>query len=151
MDKLETASNLAGLAGVNVFGLVSMITQAALTARQNGDACRELADRVREVEGLLRMLETKTLPLLRQHEATRRSMEQFDNLLRNAYLLVRSCGEVRPARDCFSQLLTAKQTAEKLSTMQRGIDRFIQQFSMLVYAATEESRPVVQVRTAQQA
>ncbi|CAN6176983.1 unnamed protein product [Urochloa humidicola] len=68
-----------------------MITQAALKARRNRAACLQLAEHVRVVEGLPRRLQM--LPQMRRHPETRRPLEQLDDALRRAYLLVRSCGQ----------------------------------------------------------
>ncbi|TVU08641.1 hypothetical protein EJB05_42052, partial [Eragrostis curvula] len=133
-DEGGRAGNLLQLLGVDAFGLASMITQAALTARRNRDACLQLAEHVRVVEGLLRRLQM--LPRLRRHPETRRPLEQLDDALRRAYLLVRSCGEEQTARSYIYQLFTGAQTAAKLRAAKEEIDRYIRLIPMINLVAT---------------
>ncbi|XP_062229665.1 uncharacterized protein LOC133927286 [Phragmites australis] len=133
-DDVGRAGNLLQLLGVDAFGLASMITQAALTARRNRDACLQLAEHVRVVEGLLRRLQM--LPRLRQHPETRRPLEQLDDALRRAYLLVRSCSQEQAARSYLYQLLTGAQTAAKLRAAEEEIDRYIRLMPMIGLVAT---------------
>lgn len=142
-DDVGRASNLLQLLGVDAFGLASMITQAALTARRNRDACVQLAEHVRVVEGLLRRLHQR-LPRLRRHPETRRPLEQLDDALRRAYLLVRSCGQDLAARGYLYQLLTGAQTAAKLRAAQEEIDRYILLVPVIGLVATGRR---VQVRS----
>ncbi len=84
-DKLGQAASVMQVTGVDAFGLVSMIVQAAHTARRNRDLCRQLAQHVQIVGGLLRKLQ---IPELRRHPETRRPLEQLDDALLRAYKLV---------------------------------------------------------------
>ncbi|CAD6335545.1 unnamed protein product [Miscanthus lutarioriparius] len=133
-DDVGNASSILQLLGVDAFGLASMITQAALTARRNRDACLQLAEHVRVVEGLLRRLQT--LPRLRRHPETRRPLEQLDDALRRAYLLVRSCGQELELRSYLYQLLTGAHTAARLLAAEEEIDRYIRLIPMIGLVAT---------------
>ncbi|KAL6603216.1 hypothetical protein ACP70R_043577 [Stipagrostis hirtigluma subsp. patula] len=133
-DDVGRASNMLQLLGVDAFGLVSMITQAALTARRNRDACLQLAEHGRVVAGLLRRLQG--VPQLRRRPETRRPLEQLDDALRRAYLLVRSCGEDRAARSYLYQLLTGAHTAAKLRAAEEEIDRYIRLIPMIGLVST---------------
>ncbi|GJN39210.1 hypothetical protein PR202_gb28314 [Eleusine coracana subsp. coracana] len=132
---MGNASSLLQLLGVDAFGLASMITQAALTARRNRDACQQLAEHVRVVAGLLRRIH-QTLPRLRRHPETRRPLEQLDDALRRAYLLVRSCGHEQAARSYLYRLVTGASTAAKLRAAEEEIDRYIRLIPMISLVAT---------------
>lgn len=134
-DDVGNASSILQLLGVDAFGLASMITQAALTARRNRDACLQLAEHVRVVEGLLRRLHQR-LPRLRRHPETRRPLEQLDDALRRAYLLVRSCGQELELRSYLYQLLTGAHTAARLRAAEEEIDRYIRLIPMIGIVAT---------------
>jgi hypothetical protein len=118
-DDVGRVGNLLQLLGVDAFGLASMITQAALTAQRNRDACLQLSEHVGVVVGLLRRLQM--LPRLRQHPETRRPLEQLDDALRRAYLLVRSCSQEQAATSYLYQLFTGAHTAK--AARRRGGDR----------------------------
>ncbi|CAL5049898.1 unnamed protein product [Urochloa decumbens] len=133
-DEVGRAGNLLQLLGVDAFGLASMITQAALTARRNRAACLQLAEHVRIVEGLLRRLQM--LPQMRRHPETRRPLEQLDDALRRAYLLVRSCGQEMDLRGYLYQLLTGAHTAASLRAAEEEIDRYIRLIPMIGLVAT---------------
>ncbi|WVZ78776.1 hypothetical protein U9M48_026432 [Paspalum notatum var. saurae] len=133
-EDLGRAGNLLQLLGVDAFGLVSMITQAALTARRNRGACLQLAEHVRVVEGLLRRLQMLTH--LRRHPETRRPLEQLDDALRRAYLLVRSCGDELDLRSYLYQLLTGTHTNARMRAAEEEIDRYIRLIPMISLVAT---------------
>jgi len=133
-DDMGRASNLLQLLGVDAFGLVSMITQAALTARQNRDLCLQLAEHGRVVAGLLQKLQR--VPQLRRHPETRRPLEQLDDALRRAYLLVRTCGRELEFRSYIYQLLTGARTAARLRAAEEEIDRYIRLIPMIGLLAT---------------
>jgi hypothetical protein len=50
---LQNASSIAQLAGVDAFVLITAIVRAAQTARRNKKTCRELAEQVERIGGLL--------------------------------------------------------------------------------------------------
>ncbi|CAN6176984.1 unnamed protein product [Urochloa humidicola] len=139
LDDVGRASNLLQLLGVDAFGLVSMITQAALTARQNRDLCLQLAEHGRVVAGLLGML-LQRVPQLRRHPETRRPLDQLDDALRRAYLLVRSCGQELELRSYLYRLLTGAQTAAKLRAAEEEIDRYIRLIPMIGLVAANRDR-----------
>jgi hypothetical protein len=66
-DRVGQVASVMQVTGVDAFGLVSMIVQAAHTARRNRDLCQQLAQHVLIVADLLRKLD---IPALRQHLET---------------------------------------------------------------------------------
>jgi hypothetical protein len=133
-DDVGRVGNLLQLLGVDAFGLASMITQAALTAQRNRDACLQLSEHVGVVVGLLRRLQM--LPRLRRHPETRRPLEQLDDALRRSYLLVRSCSQEQAATSYLYQLFTGAHTAKKLRAAEEEIDRYIRLIPMISLVAT---------------
>ena len=76
--------------GVDAFGLVNMIVQAAHTARRNRDLCQQLAKKVEIVSGLLEELNVLDL---RRHRKTRRPLDELRSVLFRGYVLVWSCSQ----------------------------------------------------------
>lgn len=133
-DKLGQAASVMQVTGVDAFGLVSMIVQAAHTARRNRDLCRQLAQHVQIVGGLLRKLQ---IPELRRQPAeTRRPLEQLDDALLRAYKLVRSCSQCQKqnAGQLYG-IINGPAVACKLRAVQEEIDRYIQLIPMITLVA----------------
>ncbi|XP_052168593.1 cell number regulator 13-like isoform X5 [Oryza glaberrima] len=131
-DKLGQAASVMQVTGVDAFGLVSMIVQAAHTARRNRDLCRQLAQHVQIVGGLLRKLQ---IPELRRQPETRRPLEQLDDALFRAYKLVRSCSQQQESRSQLYQMLKGADVACKLRAALEEIDRYIQLIPMITLVA----------------
>uniref|UniRef100_A0A0E0B260 Protein kinase domain-containing protein n=1 Tax=Oryza glumipatula TaxID=40148 RepID=A0A0E0B260_9ORYZ len=136
-DKLGQAASVMQVTGVDAFGLVSMIVQAAHTARRNRDLCRQLAQHVQIVGGLLRKLQ---IPELRRQPETRRPLEQLDDALFRAYKLVRSCSQQQESRSQLYQMLKGADVACKLRAALEEIDRYIQLIPMITLVAAIAAR-----------
>ncbi|KAF0904561.1 hypothetical protein E2562_035456 [Oryza meyeriana var. granulata] len=135
---LGQASSVAQLVGVDALGLVSMVLQAALAARRHRDACRQLAQHVELVGGLLRELE---LAELMRQEATRRPLEQLRGALRRCYALVTACQE-----DCgyLHRLLLGARMADELRAAQHEIDMYIRLIPLIALVDSSSNRRVRQ-------
>ncbi|GJN14757.1 hypothetical protein PR202_gb01614 [Eleusine coracana subsp. coracana] len=114
--------------GVDAFGLVSMIVQAAHTARRNRDQCQLLAQHVLTVGGLLRRLE---IPELMRYAETRKPLEQLNDALFRAYKLVRYCSQQQENTSKLYQMFTGADVALKLRQAQEEIDRYINLIPMI--------------------
>ena len=79
---------MAQLAGVDAYGLISMIVEAAKTVKRNRETCQLLARRARMIGDLLQQLEGTQLM---HHMETRNPVEQLEETLRHAYVLITSC------------------------------------------------------------
>ncbi|CAO2184885.1 unnamed protein product [Urochloa humidicola] len=136
-DKLGQAASIMQVTGIDAFGLVSMIIQAAHTAHQNRDMCQQLAQHVQIVGDLLRKLD---IPELRRHPETRRPLEQLDAALFRAYKLVRSCSQYQENRSQLYQIFTGADVASKLRLAQEEIDRYINLIPMISLVAVLGAR-----------
>ena len=72
-------ANIAQLAGVDAYGLISMIVEAAKTVKRNWETCQLLARRARMIGDLLQQLERTQLM---QHMEARNPVEQLEETAR---------------------------------------------------------------------
>lgn len=120
-DMLGKAASVMQLTGVDAFGMVSMIIQAARTARRNRDLCQQLAKKVEIVSGLLEEL---NVPELRRHRKTRRPLDELRSALFRGYVLVWSCSQQQSASQ-FRQMFMAADMAAMLRQAKDEIDSYI--------------------------
>lgn len=125
--------------GVDAFGLVSMIVQAAHTARRNRDLCQQLAQHVRIVDDLLRKLD---IPELSRHPETRTPLKQLYEALLRAYKLVRSCGQQQENTNPLYRMFTGAEVASKLRLVQEEIDRYINLIPVITLVGAINARQV---------
>ena len=116
--ELGDVATVAQLVGADVVGLISRITQAAETARQNRRDCRQLARRV--------LIISRLLPLVEDPEAAR-PMAGLGDTLRDAHELVVSC----QGRSAAYQFVMAGRTAEKFREVQSKIDSYLILFPVI--------------------
>ena len=117
---LESAATVAQVVGLDVGGLISMIGQAARTARQNTKDCEHLARRV----GMLAEL----VPCLQDPEA-RRTLAGLDGTLLEAHHLVMSCQR----KGFTSQLFSASRMSERFRDVDRKIDTYLSIIPVISY------------------
>jgi hypothetical protein len=122
-------ANIAQLTGVDAYGLISMIVEAAKTVKRNQETCQLLARRVRMIGDLLQQLQSSQLM---QHVETRNPMEQLEETLRHAYLLIASCGDSSYLHSCF----TGGKQAELLREVQNEISFYLQLFPLVGFVDT---------------
>uniref|UniRef100_M8BE09 Uncharacterized protein n=1 Tax=Aegilops tauschii TaxID=37682 RepID=M8BE09_AEGTA len=109
---------MAQLAGVDAYGLITMIVEAARTVRRNRETCQLLARRVKMIGDLLQQLESTQLM---QHLDTRNPVEQLETV-RHTYMLIRSCQDGSYLYSCF---MGGKQ-ADQLHQVQNEITFYLQ-------------------------
>uniref|UniRef100_A0A0D9XV29 Protein kinase domain-containing protein n=1 Tax=Leersia perrieri TaxID=77586 RepID=A0A0D9XV29_9ORYZ len=107
---LGQAATVAQLVGVDVGGLISMIMQAAATARQNKKECEQLARRI--------LLISQLLSRLQEEEVMQWRHGGLDDALRESHQLVTSCQE----RSAAYRLVMAGRQADKFREVHRTID-----------------------------
>lgn len=78
------------LTGLNAVALIGLIVKAANTARMHKKNCRQFAQHVKLIGNLLDQLKISEL---KKYPETREPLEQLEDALRRAYLLVNSCQE----------------------------------------------------------
>jgi hypothetical protein len=109
---LGQAATVAQLVGADVGGLISMIMQAALTARQNRKECEQLARRV--------LMIAQLLPHVQDPEAAQQ-LAGLGDTLRDAHELVVSC----QGRSAAYQLVMAGRQAESFREVQSKIEFYL--------------------------
>ncbi|XP_048554091.1 putative serine/threonine-protein kinase-like protein CCR3 isoform X2 [Triticum urartu] len=115
---LGQAATVAQLVGADVGGLISMIVQAAMTARQNKSECEQLARRV--------LMIAQLLPHVQEPEAAQ-PLAGLGDTLRDTHELVVSC----QGRSAAYQFVMASRTAEKFREVQSKIDSYLILFPVI--------------------
>ncbi|CAM0877147.1 unnamed protein product [Alopecurus aequalis] len=115
---LGQAATVAQLVGADVGGLISMIMQAALTARQNRKECEQLARRV--------LMIAQLLPHVQDPEAAQQ-LAGLGDTLRDAHELVVSC----QGKSAVYQLVMAGRQAERFREVQSKIDFYLILFPVI--------------------
>ncbi|BAF28796.1 cell number regulator 13 [Oryza sativa Japonica Group] len=126
MALVAQASTIAQFAGVDAYGLIKMIAEAAQTVRRNRATCLQLARRLKMIGDLLKQLHGAQLM---QQPETRNPVEQLEETLRRAYLLVRSCQGRSYVYRCFM----GGRHADELREVQSEIAFYLQLFPLVSY------------------
>lgn len=114
------AATVAQLVGADVGGLISMIVQAAMTARQNKSECEQLARRV--------LMIAQLLPHVQEPEPeAAQPLAGLGDALRDAHELVVSC----QGRGAAYQFVMAGRTAERFREVQSKIDSYLILFPVI--------------------
>lgn len=125
-------ASMAQLAGVDAYGLITMIVEAAQTVKRNRETCQLLARRVKMIGDLLRRLESTQLM---QHQETRNPVEQLEETLRHTYMLITSCQDSSYLYSCF---MGGKQ-ADQLREVQNDITFYLQLFPLVSFVDTSRT------------
>nr|BBF89175.1 putative CRK5 (CYSTEINE-RICH RLK5); kinase [Oryza barthii] len=126
---LGQVANIAQLAGVDAYGLIKMIVEAAQTAKRNQETCQKLARHVKMIGDLLQRLQSTELM---QHQETRNPVEQLEETLRHTYMLILSCQDSSYLHSCF---MGGKQ-AHQLREVQSDITFYLQLFPLVSFVDT---------------
>jgi hypothetical protein len=116
---LGQAATVAQLVGADVGGLMSMIMQAALTARQNRRECEQVARRV--------LMIAELLPYLEAYPEAVRPLAGLGDTLQEAHELVISC----QGRSLAYQFAIAGRQAERFRDVQSRIDSYLILFPII--------------------
>ncbi|GMI66082.1 mid1-complementing activity 1 [Hibiscus trionum] len=81
-------ANVAQLAGFDAVRLIAMIVKAASTARMHKKNCRQFANHLKLIANLLEQLKISEL---KRYPGTREPLDQLEDALRRAFILVNSC------------------------------------------------------------
>ena len=119
-------ASMAQLAGVDAYGLISMIVEAAKTVKRNRETCQLLARRARMIGDLLQQLERTQLM---HHMETRNPVEQLEETLWHAYVLITSC---RDSSYLHSFCVGGNQ-ADRLREVQNEITFYLQLFPLVSF------------------
>lgn len=121
---LGQGATVAQLVGADAGGLISVIMQAALTARQNKKECEQLARRVFMIAELLPHLQD---PEVMRRPEVRRPLAGLGDTLREAHELVTSC----QGRSAMYQFVTAGRQADRFRDVQSRIDSYLLVFPII--------------------
>lgn len=124
-------ANLGQLTGINAVQLIGLIVTAANNARMHKKNCRQFAHHLKLISNLLEQL---NLTELMQRSETREPLEQFEDSLRRAVVLVEGC------RDKSYLYLVAMGWVyvQKFRDYQDDIDRYLRLIPLI--ALVEDSR-----------
>ncbi|XBI76386.1 hypothetical protein VPH35_069629 [Triticum aestivum] len=131
---MSQVASIAQLAGVDAYGLITMIVEAARTVRRNRETCQLLARRVKMIGDLLQQLESMQLM---QHTETRNPAEQLEETLRHTYMLIRA-HHVQNEITFYSCFLGGKQ-ADQLHQVQNEITFYLQLFPLVSFVDTSRT------------
>ncbi|CAL4990457.1 unnamed protein product [Urochloa decumbens] len=84
MELCGLVTNITQLLGVDIFGLISMIEEAARKVKQNEEACKQITDRASMIKIRLQWLASKSF----EHPEMWRPMQGLKSTLRRAYRLI---------------------------------------------------------------
>ncbi|KAJ4963273.1 hypothetical protein NE237_023212 [Protea cynaroides] len=87
-NQLGDVANVVQVTGVDAVKLIGLIVSAANTARMHKKNCRQFALHLKLIGNLLEQLKISEL---KKYPETREPLEQLEDALRRAYILVRSC------------------------------------------------------------
>ncbi|GAB4847577.1 Ca(2+)-dependent cysteine protease [Ancistrocladus abbreviatus] len=87
-EQMGELANVAQLTGLDAVRLIGLIVKAANTARMHKKNCRHFAQHLKLIGNLLEQLRISDL---NKYPETREPLEQLEDALRRAYILVNSC------------------------------------------------------------
>jgi hypothetical protein len=119
MGRARSGSDGGAAGGADVGGLISMIMQAALTARQNRKECEQVARRV--------LMIAELLPHLQASPEAVRPLAGLGDTLREAHELVVSC----QGRSLAYQFAMAGRQADRFREVESTIDSYLILFPMI--------------------
>ncbi|KAG9129858.1 hypothetical protein Leryth_006988 [Lithospermum erythrorhizon] len=111
-------ANVAQLAGFDAVRLIGMIAKAATTARMHKKNCRQFAQHLKLIGNLLESLKISEL---KKYRETREPLEQLEDSLRRAYILVNSCQD----RSYFYLLAMGWNIVYQFRRAQTEIDQYL--------------------------
>ncbi|KAJ8771039.1 hypothetical protein K2173_023364 [Erythroxylum novogranatense] len=87
-EHLGEIANVVQLTGLDAVRLIGLIVKASHTARMHKKNCRQFAQHLKLIGNLLEQLKISEL---KRYPETREPLEQLEDSLRKAYVLVQSC------------------------------------------------------------
>ncbi|KAK1683516.1 hypothetical protein QYE76_044364 [Lolium multiflorum] len=122
-------ATVAQLAGIDAYGLIKMIVEAVQTVKRNKETCQKLARRVKMIGDLLQELHEAQLM---QHRDTRNPVEQLEETLRRAFMLITTCQDSSFMYHCF----TGGNQACQLREVENDIAFYLQIFPLVSHVDT---------------
>ncbi|XP_037467695.1 cysteine-rich receptor-like protein kinase 10 [Triticum dicoccoides] len=125
-------ASVAQLAGIDAYGLIKMIVEAVQTVRRNKETCQKLARRVKMIGDLLQELHEAQLM---QHRDTRNPVDQLEETLRRAFMLITTCQDSSFMYHCF----TGGNQACQLREVENDIAFYLQIFPLVSHVDTSRT------------
>ncbi|XP_047067115.1 putative cysteine-rich receptor-like protein kinase 16, partial [Lolium rigidum] len=125
-------ATVAQLAGIDAYGLIKMIVEAVQTVKRNKETCQKLARRVKMIGDLLQELHEAQLM---QHRDTRNPVEQLEETLRRAFMLITTCQDSSFMYHCF----TGGNQACQLQEVENDIAFYLQIFPLVSHVDTSRT------------
>ncbi len=123
--------DIAHLAGLDAVKLVRMIMQAAQKVRHNKKICQQLVHHVQIVGDLLKKLQTSEMM---QQPEIRNGLNELEEILREGYMLVTSCG----SSSYIYHFFMGDQLADQFRVVQSRIDSSLQVFPLISHIDTSD-------------
>ena len=123
--------DITHLAGLDAVKLVRMIVQAAQKVRRNKKTCQQLVHHVQIVGDLLKKLQTSEMM---QQPEVRNGLNELEEVLRDAYVLVTSCESSSYIYHFFMGGLQADQ----FRVLQNRIDSCLHVFPLISHIDTTD-------------
>ncbi|PVH34595.1 hypothetical protein PAHAL_8G255900 [Panicum hallii] len=123
--------DIAKLAGVDAVKLVVMIVQAARTARHNKKTCQQLVQHVQIIGDLLRKLQSSEMM---QQPEIRNGLNELEQILREAYMLVTSCQN----NNYVYHLFMGGRQADQFRVLQNRLNSCLQVFPLISHIDTAD-------------
>ena len=123
--------DIAKLAGVDAVKLVVMIVQAARNARHNKKTCQQLAQHVQIIGDLLRKLQASEMM---QQPEIRNGLNELEQILREAYMLVTSCQN----NNYVYHLFMGGRQADQFRVLQNKLNSCLQVFLLISHIDTAD-------------
>ncbi|GMP44655.1 hypothetical protein CsSME_00013492 [Camellia sinensis var. sinensis] len=118
-EHVAEAANVVQLTGLNAVALIGMIVKAASTARMQKRNCKQFAQHLKLIGNLLEQLK---IPEMNKYPEMREPLEQLEDALRRAYVLVNSCQE----RSYLYLIAMGWNMVYQFRRAQEEIDRYLQ-------------------------
>lgn len=126
-------ANVAQIAGLDAVSLIGMIVRAANNARMHKKNCRQFAQHLKLIGNLLEQLKVSEL---KKYPETREPLEQLEDSLRRAYVLVNSCKD----RSFFYLLAMGWNIVYQFRKAQNEIDRYLRLIPLITLVDSSRAR-----------
>ncbi|OQU83985.1 hypothetical protein SORBI_3005G210200 [Sorghum bicolor] len=128
---VEMPRRLGSERTVHAARIKDKVSQAAQTVRHNKKTCQQLVHHVQIIGDLLKKLQT---PEMMEHPETRNGLNNLEEILREAYMLVTSCQN----NNYVYHLFTGKKQADQFRILQNRMNSCLQVFPLISHIDTTD-------------
>jgi interleukin-1 receptor-associated kinase 1 len=123
--------DIVNLAGVDAVKLVVMIVQASQTVHRNKNTCQQLVQRVQIIGDLLKKLQDSEMM---QQLEIRNGLNELEQILREAYMLVTSCQN----NNYLYHFFMGAKEADQFRVLQNRLNSCLQVFPLISHIDTAD-------------